>query len=325
MVNFKRNLTIRHLRLIETLGRELSVSRCAEALNTSQSAISRGLGEIEEMLGARLFERTTRRFSPTPLGRNLIWHAEQMLNQLDRAEADFEALSRGVGSSLDIGIMGGFSPQLLVQTIRLANEQAPDMTIRLRSNFADGLVPDLMHGRCDFIITHFDIRQFANEEMVVDVLYQEHVEVLAARGHPLARRKRLEWRDLADERWVLVPMESSTRRIVERNLLIHSESKSLVIVEAIELHFVIALVRDAGMLTALPRRLARWFDEELGLVKCLPVVDETSPWPVCVARLRSRKPSAAEVLFTNCLKMACLDKESETTKSTATRFISKPV
>lgn len=68
MVKFKQSLTIRHLRLIEALGRDLSVSRCAETLHTSQSAISRGLGEIEELLGVRLFERTTRHFSPTPLG-----------------------------------------------------------------------------------------------------------------------------------------------------------------------------------------------------------------------------------------------------------------
>lgn len=238
-----------------------------------------------------------------------------MLNQLDRAEADFEALSRGVGSLLDVGIMGGFSPQLLVQAIHLANEQAPEMTIRLRSNFAEGLIPDLLRGRCDLIVTHFDIRQFGNAELNVDVLYQERVDVLSARGHPLTRRKRLEWRDLANERWVLVPMESSTRRIIERNLLTHSENRKLAIVEAMELHYIIALVRDEGMLTALPTRLARWLDRELGLVKCLPVPDELSPWAVCVARLRSKKRSAAEVLFTNCLKSVCADPNAEAISS----------
>lgn len=311
MVKFKQNLTIRHLRLIETLGRELSVSLSAERLHTSQSAISRGLAEIEEMLGERLFERTTRHFSPTPLGQNLIWHAEHILNQLDRAQADFEALSRGVGTSLDVGIMGAFSPHLLVQAIRLMNEQAPELTIRLRSNFADGLIPDLLRGRCDLIITHFDIRQFGSAELAVDVLYQERISVLSARGHPLARRKRLEWKDLANERWVLVPMESSTRRLVERNLLTHSESRKLAIVEAMELHYIISLVRDAGMLTALPTRLAQWFDQELGLVRCLPVADELPSWAVCIARLRSRKPSAAEVLFTSCIKAVCSDGKIE--------------
>jgi DNA-binding transcriptional LysR family regulator len=301
-MKFKQKLTIRHLRLIETLGRELSISRCAEALHTSQSAISRGLSEIEDLVGARLFARTTRRVTPTTLGQTLVWHAEQILAQLDRAEADFDALSRGVSGSLTVGMMGAFSPALLVEAIKLATEQAPKLTIRLRSNFADGLISDLASGRCDIIVTHFDVRQFGNEELVVDVLYHEQVVVVAAPGHPLLRRKAIDWADLAGERWVLMPIETSTRRAVERNLLMHSQSRNPVIVEALELHYVVGLVRDAGMLTALPTALAKWLEREANLVRCLPIADELSPWAVCVARLRSRELSAAEGLFINCLK-----------------------
>jgi hypothetical protein len=56
------------------------------------------------------------------------------------------------------------------------------------------------------------------------------------------------------------------------------------------------------MLTALPGAFARWLERETNLVRCLPVIDESSPWAVCVARLRSRKVGVAETLFINCLK-----------------------
>lgn len=301
-MKFKQKLTVRHLRLVEALGRELSIGRSAQFLHTSQSAISRGLSELEDLLGARLFERTTRRIVPTSLGQTLIWHAEQILAHLDRAEADFDALSRGVGGSLNVGMMGAFSPTMLVEAIKLATEQAPKLTIRLRSNFADGLISDLVSGRCDIAVTHFDVRQFGNEELIVDELYHEQIAVVAAPGHPLTRRKLIDWGDLAGERWVLMPIETSTRRAVERNLLMHSQNRNPVIVEALELHYVIGLVRDGGMLTALPTALAKWLDRDANLVRCLPITDELSPWAVCVARLRSRKSSAAETLFINCLK-----------------------
>lgn len=303
-MKFKQKLTVRHLRLIEALGRELSISRSADVLHTSQSAISRGLGEIEEILGARLFERTTRRVVPTALGQSLIWHADQILAQFDRAESDFDALSRGVGGTLTVGMMGAFSPTALVEAIRLATEQAPKLTIRIRSNFADGLISDLTSGKCDLIVTHFDVRQFGNEELLVDVLYNEQVVVVAAPGHPLTRRRMLDWADLARERWVLMPIETSTRRAVERNLLMHSQNRNPVFVEALELHYVVSLVRDAGMLTALPTALARWLDREANMVRCLPIADELSPWAVCAARLRSHKGNSAVSLFINCLKMA---------------------
>ncbi len=301
-MKYKQKLTVRHFRMIETLGRELSISRSAAILHTSQSAISRGLSEVEELLGARLFERTTRRVIPTSLGQTLIWHAEQILGQIDRAEADVDALSRGIGGTLNVGMMGAFSPALLAEAVMLATEQAPKLTIRLRSNFADSLITDMINGRCEMVITHFDIRQFSNEELIVEALYSDNVVVVAAPGHPLTRRKRVDWADLTGERWVLMPVETSTRRAVERNLLIHSEGRSPVIVEALELHYIISLVRDAHMVTALPTALARWLEREANLVRCLPITDELSSWAVCVARLRSRKIGVAETLFINCLK-----------------------
>ncbi len=304
VMQFKQFLTVRHLRLIDALGRELSVSRCADVLHTSQSAISRGLSDIEAMLGASLFERTTRRMTPTPFGQSLIWHAQQVLSQLDRAEADFAALSRGVGGAIEIGVQGGCSPPLLVSAIEQANRQNPNLTVRIGNNFADGLMPDLLAGRYNLIITHLDIREFAKEDLAIDVLYQEHVGVLAAHDHPLARRPRLGWADLADQRWVMTPMATSTRRIVERNLLMHAPGRPPIIVESMHLQYVISLVREAAMLTALPMRLARWFERDLGAAAILPVSDEGSSWAVCAVRLRARAVSAAEMLFLSCLKKA---------------------
>ena len=74
-MDFQSHLTLRHLRVVKVIGRELSLSRAAEVLNTSQPAISRALSEVETMLNARLFDRSTRKVSPTAIGRNLIWHA----------------------------------------------------------------------------------------------------------------------------------------------------------------------------------------------------------------------------------------------------------
>ena len=58
------------------------------------------------------------------------------------------------------------------------------------------------------------------------------------------------------------------------------------------------------MLTALPMRLARWFERDLGAAAILPVSDEGSSWAVCAVRLRARAVSAAEMLFLSCLKKA---------------------
>jgi DNA-binding transcriptional LysR family regulator len=302
-LKFQQKLTVRHLRLIGVLGRELSVARCADVLHTSPSAVSRGLAEIEALLGATLFERTTRRFGPTALGQNLIWHAEQILSQLDKAESEFNAITRGDGGALNIGFIGAFSPRILAEAIRLARGAMPKLRISLHSNFADGLVVDLMRGRCDLLLTHLDVRQFG-EDLVAEVLYEEHISVLASVRHPLARRKRLSWRDLSDHPWAITPVQTLTRRTVERNLRVNADQRSPVVVETMELHYIIELVQNAGFLTAMSSRLANWFEQALGDVKKLPVVGDNVSLVVCVARLSSHKLSDPERLFIDSLKAA---------------------
>src|SRR5690606_1581100 len=112
-MRFHRILKMRHLLLIRTLGAELNLRRCADLLNTSPPAISRTLTEIENLLGEKLFERTTRSIKPTQMGTSMIWHAQRVFSDLDQAEADFNALARGASQVLHIGVLFGFSPDLL--------------------------------------------------------------------------------------------------------------------------------------------------------------------------------------------------------------------
>jgi DNA-binding transcriptional LysR family regulator len=303
MVTFQKKLTIRHLRLISVLGRELSISRCATALHTSQSAVSRSLTEIEALLGTTLFDRTTRRCRPTSLGQTLVWHAEQVLSQLDRAEADFDAVNKGGTGAINIGIIGSFSPSVLAEATRIARREAPELTIRLRSNFADGLVGDLMRGQCDLALTHLDVREFG-KDLVADVLYDDRIAVLASVSHPLAGRKRLDWNALGTYPWALTPVQTLTRRAVERNLRLTSRSQTPIVVETMDLHYVIEFVNNAGFLTAMSAELAGWFEATLGTVKRLPVVGGTAVLTVCAVHLRSRPLSTLENLFIASLKTA---------------------
>jgi hypothetical protein len=63
------------------------------------------------------------------------------------------------------------------------------------------------------------------------------------------------------------------------------------------------------MLTAMPMRIARWFAEDLQVAALIDVCGDVFDWPICATRMRSRRVSAAVLLFTDCLKVAadCAD------------------
>ena len=75
----RRSISLKHLRLVAVLGRELNLSRTAELLHTTQPALSRSLAQLEGLLETRLFDRTTKRVSLTAAGASLLQHADRIL------------------------------------------------------------------------------------------------------------------------------------------------------------------------------------------------------------------------------------------------------
>jgi LysR family pca operon transcriptional activator len=302
-MDFQSHLTLRHLRLIKIVGRELSLSRAAEILRTSQPAISRGLSEIESVLNARLFDRSTRKVSPTAIGRNLIWHAERILGDIDQAQADFAALARGAVGGVRIGVLRAFAPRLLALTVQLMSERSPEVEIVLQEGMADDLLADLMQNRVDLILSHLEMPK-TERDLVIDLIYRDSVGVLAGQRHPLVRRRRVEWAELATEKWVLPRVGATTRTALDRILRFNEAGKLPMIIESSSLHFALALVRECNMLTAMPMSVVRWFAEDLQVAARINVQGNVFEWPICATRMKARRVSAAVLQFTDCLKVA---------------------
>jgi len=300
-MKFQSHLTVRHLRVVQTVGRELSLSRAAEILNTSQPAISRGLGEIEDLLGTRLFDRSTRHVSPTAMGRNLIWHAERILGDIDQAEADFTSLARGAGGGITIGVLRGFTPNLLARAIQLMHERAPGVEIIVHEGLADDLLADLMRNRFDVILSHLEVPK-TERGLVVDTIYRESLGILAARRHPLTRRRRVSWHELAAQTWVLPRPGTTVRGAFDRLIQDNIGRSALSFVEVTSVHFGLALVLQSDMLAALPLHLVRWCAEDLKVASRIPIRQQSLDWPICATRMRARRASPAVLLFTDCIK-----------------------
>src|ERR1700722_8784232 len=81
-------LKVSHLRMIVALEEHEMVSAAANAMNISQPAASRMIGEMESLLDAQLCERLSRGVRLTPLGLSLARHARSVLLQLLQAEQE---------------------------------------------------------------------------------------------------------------------------------------------------------------------------------------------------------------------------------------------
>jgi LysR family transcriptional regulator for metE and metH len=95
-------LDSRHLRLVAEVARTESVTRAADRLNVTQSAVSHQLRELEEKLGTPVFVRSGRRMLPTPAGRLLVEAAAHVLDAIGQAEARASQLARNIAGELRV-------------------------------------------------------------------------------------------------------------------------------------------------------------------------------------------------------------------------------
>jgi LysR family transcriptional regulator, pca operon transcriptional activator len=302
-----RHLSLRHLRLVVVLGRELNLSRTAELLHTTQPAVSRSLAQLESLMGARLFDRTTKRISLTAAGTSLMQHAHRVLAELDLAVEEIKDIRGGISGEVRIGLLPAFSADLLAIALARAREIAPDVLFVVQSYTLAGVYEALLSGRVDLMLSHAELNVDLN---TVDVrkLYVERSRVLVQAGHALARRKRVSQDELASLTWVLPPPDTPLRPKLNRLLSVHrKESHRVRDVQADSTQLALSLVRHAGMAWAIASEYANAYEAQ-GLAKILRTESDLLSGPMCAFVLRNEPVKTPTQVLLNCLMDAAATK-----------------
>ncbi len=127
------------LQAFDACARHLSVSRAAEELRLTQSAVSRQLAGLESLLGLRLFQRVRQRLVLTPAG---AAYAPQVRASLARLEgATLEVLAhRGAGGTLNLSVSPTFGARWLMPRLSAFRTAYPGMMLNFR-NYTTRLAP----------------------------------------------------------------------------------------------------------------------------------------------------------------------------------------
>lgn len=123
------NFTLRQLQYFRAVAEQRNFGRAAQVCHVSQPALSVQIKSLEETLGGVLFERQARDILLTPLGRDVLDHARQVLGAADRLD-QFARDHSGGHRSLSLGIIPTIAPYLLPGV--LAGLRAGDVSLRVQ-------------------------------------------------------------------------------------------------------------------------------------------------------------------------------------------------
>ena len=169
-------MTRKHFTIFVEVCRFLNFSQAAEALNTTQPAVSLAVKELESHYGVALFERMNRRVYLTPAGEALLATAQDVLRGFQEAE---ETLGQGRPLALRVGANVSFGEAGLAQVLGRFRQEHPQVRLRALVASSDKSHSLLAENQLDVgIVDGLGV----SERLRAQPLYQEDLVLAAAPG-----------------------------------------------------------------------------------------------------------------------------------------------
>jgi LysR family transcriptional regulator for metE and metH len=193
-------LEVRHFLLVQHIADTGSVTRAADRLHLTQSALSHQLRDIESRLEARLFLRLGKRMAPTPAGEIVLAAARRVLADVQRVEDDLRAMADDGQGVLRLCTQCNTGYHWLPPLLETFHRKYPRVHIEIAVQATDRPVEALLDGAIDLAVATDEI---ADARLRTRPLFDDEWVAVVAPSHALARRAFVEPADLADQHLII--------------------------------------------------------------------------------------------------------------------------
>ena len=249
-------MDLHKLRCFVAVAEELHFGRAAQRLSMLPSALGRQIRMLEENLGTQLLARTTRNVSLTEDGLLLLDDARTLLANTEAIDKRFRERSRIRATVLRLGAIDSAAAGLVPMLLNDFRQRHADITVVLVENKTIRLLPRLLSGRIDLAL----VRPPGTYDKALEFLFILHETAVVAvpANNPLARRRRLSVKDIADQP-LIVPDRRSRPHSHDLTMKLFAEAglQAQVAQTAEEKHTIVNLVAANLGIAIVPRWTSR--------------------------------------------------------------------
>ena len=187
-------MEFRVLRYFLTVAREGSITGAANYLHLTQPTLSRQLQDLEKELGQKLLIRGKHKVILTPEGMMLRKRAEEIVELVDKTEADFRSINDIIGGDIYIGSGETDSMKYIAEIMKDIQQIYPDIKFHIYSGNAEDVTEKLDKGLLDFgiLIQPIDLSKYNN----IALPEKDVWGVIMRKDSPLANKKEIKLEDL---------------------------------------------------------------------------------------------------------------------------------
>ncbi|MDR0532334.1 MAG: LysR family transcriptional regulator [Verrucomicrobiales bacterium] len=194
-------MELRHLRYFVAVAEELNITRAAARLHVSQPPLSRQIRDLECELGVDLIEHGAKPVRLTEAGKIFFTEAQAVLNRAAEAIKAARVVAKGGGGEIHVGYAPSLTVELLPKILRLFQEQAPQVQVRLHDLSSEEMLKGLGNGKLDVaLMIRFGAK--SRKGLVFEELQRYALCAALPLTHPQAMAKKIEIRQLLRERLI---------------------------------------------------------------------------------------------------------------------------
>ncbi|MBZ9794681.1 LysR family transcriptional regulator [Mesorhizobium sp. ES1-4] len=193
-------IEVRQLRYFLAASEYGSFRKAAAAIGVQESAISRRIRDLEDRLGASLFQRHNGGVFLTLAGKRFVRHARKALRQIEYGAKDVATIGRSEDGRIKIGIFSSLASGFLSDLLRAYDKAHAQVLIELKDGDPADHVSAIRQLRLDVAFIT-GTSQWLDCE--IEQLWSERVFVVLPSEHPLCGKTELDWHDLVGERFIV--------------------------------------------------------------------------------------------------------------------------
>jgi LysR family carnitine catabolism transcriptional activator len=209
------NVDLRHLEAFTAVARHASFTRAAQSLNISQPTFTVQIRQLEEALGVRLLDRTTRSVQLTHAGRELAPHVERLLRELTTLLTNTAALSGKTSGHVSVAALPSLCGSMLPSVIAAFGAKHIGISVQLLDVTGAKISAMVKSGEVDF---GFGSVQKNDPDIEFTLLFRDRMHAMFLRGGALEGRKSIALKDLAALPLILMSRDSTVRTVVDSGL-----------------------------------------------------------------------------------------------------------
>lgn len=285
---------LRHLIVVAEAG---SLRQAAEALNLSQSSVTKSIQQLELSLGVELLLRTSQGVVPTAAGNALLVRARLIEAELRRARNDVEAAQAAAIGEIKVTASPSVSVGLLPRAIVNFRRNRPRVSFHIEEGVYPDVLPALRTGDLDLAVCLVPEKP-RDEELEFDVVLQDYLTPAVRVDHPLTHGGRLTLADLTGQDWIIYRRNRTGRDIVERTFTANGLEPPKNVLECTSFACTMALVENSDFVTLLPTQIFAGRSRRMAITP-LFMASAMPPWNVAVITPPRQRLSPVCLAFLN--------------------------